>query len=373
MSRWLVLASWIFTVGCAGEAPFPSSAELEQIRGLRAVQTPPRSPTNGVADNLLARQLGARLFNDPRLSSCQTVACATCHRGAALDDDHQFSKGCGGVATRNTPAVLNVSFGASFMWDGRADTLWGQALLPLLSPVEMNGHPAQLRALVETDYPEYAQLFNRTVADEPNDDRFLSNLGKALEAHMRTQVKMVGPFDAQLTGFLNEAEAGTAEKSALYAPLKAFVRDGQCITCHQGPTFSDEKFHNIALKEATADLGRADGRTFVQKYRFVGSGVFSDDPAAGAVHRDALLDEDISLLDGAFKTPSLRNVERTAPYMHDGSLASLEDVVEHYDRGGDPVGSFPGIRSESLHALKLSAAQKQTLVDFLRLLTADGI
>jgi cytochrome c peroxidase len=219
--------------------------------------------------------------------------------------------------------VLNAAFNRFQFWDGRAPSLEVQAAGPMMAAAEMN-------------MPSEQEVVDRLRADESYRSAFLEVFGgspsldtvtKAIAAYERTLVTPDGPFDRYARGE-KRALAG-AEKRGLLL----FVGKAACTQCHRGPNFADDKFHRIGLADP-ADQGRF-----------------------AVTHRE----EDR----GAFKTPSLRNVALTAPYMHDGSLASLEAVVDFYDRGGD---AKPG-RSELIFPLELSAAEKADLVAFLKSLT----
>jgi cytochrome c peroxidase len=248
--------------------------------------------------------LGQRLFFDKRLSRDGTLACASCHNPRlAFSDGQAVARGIKGAqGTRNVPALINRGYGASFFWDGRAKSLEQQALEPILNPREL--------ALTE------AKLESRTKLTT-------AQVTAALASFVRTIRSGDSRFDrytaGQFNALNNEEKAG----------LAIFRGKGNCSTCHPGPNFTDEQFHNtgVAWRDgALADAGAGRGR---------------------------------------FKTPTLREVARTAPYMHDGSLATLDDVVEFYSEGGRPNPNLdPEIRPR-----KFSAEEKRALRAFLRALT----
>lgn len=375
VARSLVLplclgAALCLACGSQDEA-FPSSDELVTLNGLFHLTAPETSPTNSVADDPGARDLGARLFSDPTLSSCGTVSCQSCHPPPAYTVSAAKAHGCGGETARNPPTLLNVAFSDWFMWDGSRDTLWAQPMGPLLNPVEMNSSAARLREVLATSYgDEYQAIFGVKVEDEPDDDRILANFGKVMAAYERTLIRVRSPFDQKLEHFLNSATLGQEKQDPFYADLEVFVRRGRCTVCHKGPSLSDESFHNLGLLEPgqTLDEGRAAGAAQTQADRFNSAGEYSDDPQAGAIHQGSLANETGTL--GAFKTPSLRNVALTGPYMHNGSLATLDDVIEFYDRGGD-VHGFAGTRTDTIIPLYLSDAEKAALGRVLHSLTGS--
>ena len=248
--------------------------------------------------------LGRRLFFDKRLSRDGTLACGSCHDpGRAFSDGLAVARGINGVqGSRNTPVLINRGYGSSFFWDGRAKSLEQQALEPILNPIEL--------ALTETELERRTKLKSTEVI-------------AALASFVRTIRSGDSRFDRYSAGQLNALNA--VEK----AGLAVFRGKGNCSTCHPGPNFTDEQFHNtgVAWRDgALADAGAGKGR---------------------------------------FKTPTLREVSRTAPYMHDGSLATLEDVVEFYSEGGRPN---PNIDAE-MQPRNFSAEEKRALLAFLKALT----
>ena len=248
--------------------------------------------------------LGRKLFFDKRLSLDGTLSCGTCHDPKlAFSDGRKVARGIGGAeGTRSAPAIVNRGYGRTFFWDGRSKTLEQQALEPILNPKELG----MTEALVES----------RTGLK-------IAKVTAALASYVRTIRSGDSRFDryaAGKSGALNEQEK---------AGLALFRGKARCSACHAGPNFSDESFHNTGI-------AWKDGR-------------LSDDGAG----------------EGKFKVPTLREVARTAPYMHDGSIATLEDVVEYYDRGGNVN---PGL-DEDLHPLHLVAEERRALVAFLRSLS----
>lgn len=245
--------------------------------------------------------LGRRLFHDPRLSRPGTVACASCHDPArAFTDGRPVAIGAFGRAgRRNAPALVNRAWGRSFFWDGRVATLEEQVLKPIEDASEMDLPAAEAARRVGLSRDE---------------------LSRALASYVRSILSGNSPYDRYING---ERAALSAEEQA---GLQIFRGKGNCTACHVGPTLTDERVHNTGV--AWQDLQLTD-------------------PGAG---------------NGAFKTPTLREIARTAPYMHDGSFARLEEVIDYYDRGGNPN---PFLDPE-LRPLHLTAAERPALVAFLR-------
>lgn len=273
------------------------------------------------ADSPLCRarvELGRRLFHDPRLSRDGSVSCASCHREELeFTDGRQRSVGIGGrIGRRNTPSLLNAAYRRSMFWDGRETTLERQALLPLANPDEM-GHTVAGALLRLRADPSYAPAFEAAFGAPEITAR---DLARALASFQRTLVAGDTPYDR---GALSPGQRRGQE---------LFEGRARCRLCHEGGLFTDGLFHNtgVGFGGEPRDLGR---------YEVTG------------IEADR----------GRFRTPSLRGVARTAPYMHDGSLATLPDVVEFYDRG---AGRNPHL-DQLLRPLLLTAAEKADLAAFL--------
>jgi cytochrome c peroxidase len=309
--------------------------------------------------------LGEKLFNDKRLSVNDMIACATCHDPKRGFVDHKPLPD--GVAApkerpqRNSPTVLNAMFNATQFWDGRAATLEDQAKLPITNPIEMgmkNGDDvvAKLRAI-----PEYASAFPAVFKRDVTFDDFAA----AIAAFERTEYAGDASFDRFIAG--DEKAIGAAAKRG----WGLFNGKGRCNTCHAfstvSPLFSDQKFHNIGIaahKTDFIDLAR-------KAASIVKAGdVKQVDELAIQTHFSELgrflvtkQANDI----GAFKTPGLRNVAVTAPYMHDGSLATLWDVMDHYNKGGVPNPNLDG----GMQRLGLTEAEIDDMVAFMESLTSS--
>ena len=266
--------------------------------------------------------LGRRLFNDRRLSRDGSLSCAGCHDPRrAFVYGRRVAQGVDGArGDRNVPIIVNRAWGASFFLDGRAATLEQQVLQPILDPRELAMTADGVLALARS---AYRSQFRAAFGSEPTMD----HVARALASYVRTIVAGDSPYDRYLAG------DRSALSEAAQRGLALFRGKAGCSGCHISPNFTDEQFHNTGVAWRTgalADEGRA---------RVTGA------------------PEDR----GAFKTPTLREVTRTAPYMHDGSFAALDRVIDYYDRGGQ---KNPGLDTR-LRPLHLSAVEKQDLLVFL--------
>jgi cytochrome c peroxidase len=270
--------------------------------------------------------LGKRLYFDPRLSATSAQSCASCHNPAFGWGDG-LAVGIGyGMAKldRRSPTIANAAWAAGFMWDGRAASLEEQALGPIQSSREMNMPIEQLMGRLAS-ISEYRSLFAAAFADEGMTPK---TLAAAIATFERTVVSERAPFDFWIEG--NELAISEDAKRG----FDVFNIKGQCSSCHEGWNFTNDGFHDIGL--ASEDIGRG---------RFMSS---------------------IPEMMHAFKTPGLREIDRRSPYMHDGSIATLDEVVEHYDRGGVDRPS----RSDLMRPLGLTSREKSDLVAFLKTLTS---
>jgi cytochrome c peroxidase len=271
--------------------------------------------------------LGKKLYFDTRLSVTSAQSCASCHSpgfgwgdGLAVGVGHGMAK-----LGRRSPTVVNAAWSAIFMWDGRLATLEEQALGPIQSPGEMNMPVDLLMARLES-ISEYKPLFE---AAFPVEGMKVKTLARAIATYERTVVSERAPFDAWIEG---DEKAIPEEAKRGFA---LFNGKAQCAACHEGWNFTNEGFQDIGLP--SDDIGRG---------QFL-SGVIK--------------------MQHAFKTPGLREIGRRGPYMHDGSLATLEQVIDHYDHAGVVRPS----RSDLMRPLGLTAQEKSELVAFLKTLTSD--
>jgi len=271
-------------------------------------------------------ELGKKLFFDTRLSLDRSSSCATCHSPEkAFADGLARAKGFqGATLARNSPTVLNAAYNSAQFWDGRAATLDEQCKGPLLAPAEMN--MLDEKHLVDrlSSISGYRHEFQSVFGGSPS----LDSVTRAVAAFERTLVTPDSRFDHYAMGDKNALS--DAEKRGLIV----FIGKAACSECHNGPNFTDNKYHNIRILPGQSN---------------------PDDVGRFAVTKNP---EDRN----AFKTPTLRNIALTAPYMHDGSSATLEEVVELYDRGG---GDAPN-KSKLIYKLNLSAQEKADLVAFMK-------
>ncbi len=372
-----LLVVGLLACACSSEDPFPSLDELDKLNQLHTMpRHPPADSTNRLADDARANALGNQLFHDPKLSSCGTVSCSSCHDGDGRTVAKAKADGCNGQVTgRNPPTILNVDYLRWFMWDGRSDRLWNQAILPMTSDHEMNSNATVLRAQLNAAYQsQYTELFNKTPDQTTDDDEVLANVGKLMQAYERTVKRLDSPFDEDVQRFLAAVDAGTAEQDPAYLGLKTFFRKGQCIACHQGVTLSDNQFHNLGVADSSDGAPGQEAKIdFILDWKFNAAGPYSDNRTGQDAARLAGVRSELgtkrAAMVGAYKTPTLRNVALTAPYMHTGDLKTLDDVVEFYNKGGDAEGMFAGVRTETIKKLDLTNEEKAALVKLLESMT----
>jgi cytochrome c peroxidase len=327
---------------------------------------PPEIPE----DNPLTQakvDLGRKLYFDTRLSTDGAVACATCHdprNGFADGREGKTSAGVGGgLGTRNAPTVLNAAFLSDQFWDGRAATLEEQAVQPLTNPIE-HGFPDP-PAVVERigELAEYRPLFKAAFGSE---EVTIDRVGKAIANFERTIISLRAPIDRFLAG-----ERDAISESARRG-WDLFNGKARCNTCHGHvgafPLFTDEDYHNIGVGTRKIDFDKVARQTAtaVAAGKSVDELVLTD-AEASELGRFIVSRENKHL--GAFKTPQLRNVALTAPYMHDGSEATLRDVVEIYDRGGDQNPYLDG----GMRPLGLTEQEKADLVELMRTFTSEDL
>ena len=351
-----------------------TDAEVRRILSLGPWPPPPVvDPSNRVSGKPEAIAFGTRLFADPRLSTTGTIACTTCHLpGRALTNGLPRAQGLARV-DRNTPTLFDVGGQRWYGWDGAHDNLWAQSLRPLVDPREMGAGVAHVAAAVRThgDLAErYTAVFGRP---PPADDEVVAvDVAKALAAYQEVLVSDRTPFDDFRDALaLGDAAAMARYPQAAQRGLKTFVGSGNCTACHLGPRLSNGEFHDVGIpffvEPGRVDSGRYDGIRKLGASRYTLTGPFNDDPArapATSARHVALEHRNY----GEFKVPSLRNAARTAPYMHDGSLATLRDVVRHYSNLPEDRLHADGERI--LKPLGLDKYEVDDLVAFLESLTA---
>lgn len=314
--------------------------------------------------------LGKKLFEDPRLSSTGLISCSSCHdeKKAFADGPLETSRGIHGfIGTRNAPSLVNVAWSASLFWDGRSASLEEQARQPLTNPIEMGLLTCEpVLELIRTD-AVYRVRFEDAFGKIAN-QATLPELLQAIAVFERTLVGGDSAFDRFWFAGDEEALSPAQQRG-----LTLFLDKGRCVSCHvieqTSALFTDNRFHNLGVGRAELE-GRV--RSFLK----------TEVPAAQLSER-VLVDPGTSDLGrlavsrvvgdvGAFKTPTLRNVARTAPYMHDGSLKTLEEVVTWHANGGVPVAGQPAspFVSSGLRPVSLTEAERSDLVAFLEALTS---
>jgi len=376
VTRFAFAALLLAAAGAAAQPAELTEAETRAI--LRHGPWPApwaADPSNRLSGDPRAIELGERLFFDPRLSPSGKVLCATCHvpfRG--WQDGRARARGLAEV-DRNTQSLIDVRYQRWFGWDGAGDSLWAQSVRPITDPREMGGSLAQAAALVRGD-AELACRYGKVFGGPPpaDDETVLAGIGKALAAFQETLVSGRSPFD-DFRDALAKGDAAAMKNypEAAQRGLRIFVGRGNCSACHFGPDFSNGEFHDTGIpffvKGGGVDQGRYGGIRRLEANPLNLLGRHNDD-ATGA---SALKTRQVALEHrnfGEFKVPSLRNVARTAPYMHNGSLATLADVVRHYSEVSPDRLHSDGI--PLVKALRLSAGESADLVAFLETLTESA-
>lgn len=327
---WTLVLLGAAAAAQSGDSPYPFTAGHPSLRGFVLGPVPYPSENRPTPERVA---LGKTLFFDPRLSGDGNMSCATCHNPAlGWSDAQPTARGTKSmVLGRASPTIFNTGYNGIQMWDGRKKSLEDQAMGPMQANVEMNMDIGRLFRWI-TQSPDYQRLFERAYPGEAINEQTLS---KAIASFERTVVSADSPFDRWVRG---EARALSTQQ---VDGFKLFVGRAHCGACHSGPNFTDNGFHNIGLAsyaQAEPDMGR-----YAQK--------------------------PVNAMKGAFKTPTVREVARTAPYFHDGSASTLMQVVDYYDRGGD-VRTNPAMELQPLH---LTSEDKLALVAFLESLSSPYV
>jgi cytochrome c peroxidase len=394
-----------------------SAAERRLIDSLLLdnLPAPPPDPSNRVADDPRAAALGEQLFFDPRLSANGKIACASCHQ-----PDLQFQDGLPrgrgiGDAVRRTPALAGAAHSPFLFWDGRRDSLWSQALTPLENAVEHGSNRTALVHVVGANYraqyeavfgtlPDLAALpsnaapaaafldpYERVVnvadtlalpppeipaevreataawaamapGEQQQVNRAFANIGKAIAAFERAIEPTPARFDAYARALASGSDTAGLLSPTEIGGLRLFIGEARCVSCHSGPLFTDNQFHNTGvpvLRSLPEDTGRVVGARMVRSDPFNCLGEFSDAAPEQCTALESLLIDRPGLV-RAYKPPSLRGVVTRAPYMHSGQIATLEAVLRHYT---DAPPSLSG--TSELHRLALTPAQTSALIAFL--------
>ncbi len=376
-----------------------------QSLSLQSLGAPPGNPSNKFADSENAAEFGQQLFFDPDLSSDGSLSCAGCHEpDKAYTDGKALAKGVE-QTSRNTQTLFGVAYQKWFYWDGRRDSLWSQAMIPFEAPSEMGSSRLAVVREVLTDAmyrAQYHAIFGepphipwdelpshatplgvtemqnawyrlpRTIQRDING--IFANLGKALEAFERT----LDPPQTRFDRFINAVSEGKTEKAMEMASreevqgMKLFIDDqrAQCLRCHNGPMLSNGGFHNIGTGKFSGksmDFGRVFGLQAVLIDQFNCLGEYSDARPEQCDSLNYLPQDPHQSLYGAFKTPTLRYLNQTEPYFHDGRFDSLEAVIDYY---AEPASTGRNGVHE-LVPLELKEEERQALVAFLKMLGQD--
>ena len=355
----------MFRIGAVA-ATFVACVAFAGPLGLPPVPVPADNP---ITPEKVA--LGDKLFHDTRFSTTGEVSCSTCHeRNKGFTDNLPVSEGINKLkGTRNAPTVINAAYLETQFWDGREPSLESQSAQPFVNPVEMGLENHEPILEVVRNDPEYAELFQKafgTTADQIT----MVEVEQALATFERTLIAGNSPFDRYYFG-----GEKTAMSPAAIRGLELFIGQGRCVSCHvieqTQAIFTDNRFHmiGVAANQMPKDLDELAAAVEEVKKKGTDIAVLGNTKTSSlgryAVTRDLT---DI----GAFKTPTLRNIELTAPYMHDGSHQTLEEVVQFYNNGGrleesEPV---PELLSGGIRPLNLDPEQEADLVEFLKALTS---
>mgnify|MGYP003636258376 FL=1 len=297
------------------------ASELEAFKRPEGIPAPSTNPLT-----VEKAALGKTLFFDPRLSRNQEMSCATCHaRDKRWSDGRKIPLGSESLLNpRRTPTVLNSAWLTSLMWDGRADTLESQAVLPITTQHEMNYDMSELTTRLQ-DVEGYYPLFKAAFGDEVINQQRIS---EALASFQRTLVSAPSAFDRWVEGDEYAVNESVKRGFAL------FNEKAQCVACHASWRFTDDSFHDIGLN--SNDLGKG-----------------------------ALVPPQIIIMQHAFKTPSLRDLPENGPFMHDASMNTLEEVIKHYEKGGIQRESL----SPEMKPFKLTETERDDLIAFINSLT----
>lgn len=374
-----------------------TEAEKTTIASLSLSALPPlpADPTNRFADEPAAAAFGATLFFEDRMSRDGTVSCATCHLiDRQFQDDRARSVGLAMTDRRSMP-LANAARSPFLFWDGRRDSLWAQALVPMEDAREHGGNRTAYAHFIRDTFAErYEGIFGplpdlstlpanagpfgnageraawaaMSDAQRTEVDRIFSNLGKAIAAFERSIVHEPTRFDrfAEAIRAGREPEGDAALTDQEIYGLRLFIGRGNCVTCHNGPRFTDDHFHNTGVPPVPGlpeDIGREAGAKQVLADPFNCLGRYSDARPEDCTELRFMAGKGPDLR-RAFKTPSLRGAATRPPYMHSGQVATLEEVLDHYVR----APASPDGRSE-LAPLKISDRERAALIAFLRILS----
>jgi cytochrome c peroxidase len=418
-----IVVAALALAGCMGDKRVDvfTDEEFEQIQQFGPLGDVPPNPTNRYADDQAAATFGQRLFFEKSYSHALTIAdpalgvvgdmgkiaCASCHDATNYYTDTRSRPNSTSLGvtwtTRNAPTLVNVAYYKWMSWGGKEDSLWYQGANGCESAVNFGGNRLEYAHMLYRKYrADYDAIFPipldpaldpaaadaarfppqgkpkaNNAADGPWEmmapaDRdiinaIMANAGKAIEAYERKLVSRNAPIDRYIAG--DHAALSSAAKRG----LQLFIGKAACVDCHSGTTFSDQMFHNTGVPQIGVNLPRTDNGRFDDLARtlantFNAAGKFSDDQAAGTAKLAGMEVSDD--LKGLFRTSALRHIDNTGPYMHTGTLMTLEDVMQFYNLGGG-TADFSGTKSTAMVPLLLTDEEQADLVAFMRSLTGD--
>ena len=344
--NWLFLAIALWLAYYAWQRFSPptmwSEDEKAQLASLWIGNLPPvpPDPSNAVADNPDAAAFGHQLFFDGRLSANGMISCSTCHQPIRRFTDG-LPKGVAiGLSKRNTPSIVGTAYSPWLYWDGRKDSQWAQALAPLEDPNEHGSSRVQVISIVAS-VSAYRKAYQDLFGEPPNllepseIDRAFANIGKAIAAYERLLVPGESRFDKYVEHVLDGGDHREQDflSDDEIRGLRLFIGDARCTDCHNGALFTNNEFHNTGLLSASGELpdrGRIDGVREVMADPFNCLGPFNDDPNPNCAELRYVRTG--AELIGATRTPSLRNLENTAPFQRKGQIHSLAAVLDHYNK-----------------------------------------
>lgn len=395
LSCVLALMVVVMLAGC-GKPDF-SDAEKQTIASLALSRLPPLKPdtTNRFADVPAAAALGSTLFFDLGMSRDGTVSCSTCHKiDRQFQDDLPQAVGVGHTNRRTMP-LAGVARDPWFFWDGRRDSLWAQALTPLENPLEQAGNRAAYAHYIKARFGErYERIFGplpdlsgmplnasplgtdaekaawnaMSGAQRDAINGVYANIGKAIAAFERS----IEPAPTRFDRFALDLVTGAEPKGdAVFSKdevlgLKLFIGKANCVTCHNGPRFTDNGFHNTGVPPVAGlppDRGRIDAVRQVEADPFNCFGAYRDGDVSACGELRFVVKSAPELI-RAYKTPSLRGAAARPPYMHAGQFSSLDEVVAHYAKAAPSVEGV-----SEVHPLELSDRERGALVAFLKTLS----
>ena len=334
LATTVVVAAWLYwRLDMQPQRWSGESVAMLRSLSLESLPALPPDPSNAVADDPRAVEFGRRLFFDTRFSANGAISCATCHQPERRFTDG-LPKGIAiGTSKRNTPSIVGTAYSPWLYWDGRRDSQWSQALSPLEDPNMHASNRLTIIALVVED-KEYWRMYKSLFGEASSVDAMFSTLGKAIAAFERTIMPTASRFDEYVAAVVagDQKQQATLLTDQEIRGLRLFVGEARCTQCHNGPLLTNNEFHNTGLSNFEGELpdtGRVVGVREVLEAPFNCRSSLNDDPARRCSELD--MARTGPELTGAFRTPSLRNLENTAPYGHKGQIATLADMLAHYN------------------------------------------